>query len=96
MAQEAPIIIHFKVEDQMLTKLLNDTHYRNLFETGVSNGNKNKYLRSLWEVGTIQDHVFCVDVYMLVAMAHVYTQTSCMHAFTFNLSEFKRKIRIID
>ena len=73
MAQEAPISIHFKVEDQMLTKLLNDTDYRNLFETGVSNGNPDEEARSSWEVCTMQDHVFCMDVYMLVAMAHFYT-----------------------
>ena len=53
IAQDAPIIIHFKVEDHMLSSLLNDTHYKNLFETGASNGNPHKKARRIWEVSNI-------------------------------------------
>jgi hypothetical protein len=48
LAEEAPIVVHFKPED-ILAKLLKDGVYRNLFETGTSNGNPNMFARAMWE-----------------------------------------------
>ena len=44
---DAPIVIHLK--EETLRALVKDTHYRNLFETGTSGGNKNKDARAKWE-----------------------------------------------
>jgi hypothetical protein len=48
LAEEAPIVVHFKPE-KILAKLLQDGVYRNLFETGTSNGNPNMFARAMWE-----------------------------------------------
>jgi hypothetical protein len=53
LAEEAPIVVHFKPED-ILAKLLKDGVYRNLFETGTSNGNSDKAARDVWEMETFQ------------------------------------------
>jgi len=44
----APIIIHLKL-DQILPLLSKDTHYRNQFETGRTNGSNDLVARSGWE-----------------------------------------------
>ena len=43
----APICIHFKAE--IAQRLADDTHYRNQFETGTSNGKRCEKTRSEWE-----------------------------------------------
>lgn len=53
LAEEAPIVVHFKPED-ILAKLLEEGVYRNLFETKTSNGNSNKTARDEWEMETFQ------------------------------------------
>jgi Protein of unknown function (DUF3626) len=45
--EEAPIIIHFT--ENCLNNLVQDTHYRNLFETNSSGGCKDKKRREQWE-----------------------------------------------
>lgn len=45
--EDAPIIIHLKQET--LNLLVKDTHYRNLFETKTSGGNKDPQVRHKWE-----------------------------------------------
>jgi len=44
---DAPIVIHFK--EETLSLLVNDTHYRNVFETKTTGGNKDIAKRSKWE-----------------------------------------------
>ena len=44
---DAPIVIHMK--EATLALLANDTHYRNLFETSTSGGNKDQTTRRRWE-----------------------------------------------
>ena len=45
--REAPIIIHLK--EMTLRVLVNDTHYRNQFETKTSGGKKDYAVRQQWE-----------------------------------------------
>ena len=45
---EAPIIIHVFLE-KIIPLLLNDTHYRNQFETGTSHGSRDLTARKRWE-----------------------------------------------
>ena len=47
--RDAPIIIHLKL-DRVLKFLVDDTHYRNLFETHTGSGSLDKTARSSWEV----------------------------------------------
>ena len=47
--QDAPIIIHVKL-DCVLQFLLEDTHYRNLFEVGTGRGSTDFSARKSWEV----------------------------------------------
>ena len=49
LTEKAPIVVHFKPED-ILSSLLEDGVYRNLFETGTSNGNTDVSARKMWEV----------------------------------------------
>lgn len=44
---DAPIVIHLK--EETLAKLVEDTHYRSLFETKTSGGNKRMSVRKRWE-----------------------------------------------
>eukprot|EP01059_Diplonema_ambulator_P019901 TRINITY_DN33581_c0_g1_i1.p1 TRINITY_DN33581_c0_g1~~TRINITY_DN33581_c0_g1_i1.p1 ORF type:complete len:381 (+),score=82.91 TRINITY_DN33581_c0_g1_i1:37-1179(+) len=47
---EAPIIIHVSLDQAgRLKKMLHDTHYRNQFETGTSNGTLDHTTRKGWE-----------------------------------------------
>ena len=78
MAWEAPIIIHFKVEDYMLSKLFLDAHYKNLFETGASNGNKNKEYRQGWEVCTMQEQHELWLIHSSILYIVVTLKTTCM------------------
>ena len=45
----APIIIHVNL-DRVLKFLVDDTHYRNRFETGTSGGSTDIVARKSWEV----------------------------------------------
>ena len=45
----APIIIHVNL-DRVLKFLVDDTHYRNRFETGTSGGSMDIVARKSWEV----------------------------------------------
>ena len=45
----SPIIIHINL-DKVLKFLVEDTHYRNRFETGTSGGSTDKVARKSWEV----------------------------------------------
>ena len=40
----------------VMQRLLKDTHYRNLFEVGISNGNSNTEVRSGWEKKIFHNH----------------------------------------
>ena len=47
--QDAPIIIHVNL-DRVLQFLVEDTHYRNLFEVGTGGGSTDFSARKSWEV----------------------------------------------
>lgn len=52
----SPIIIHINL-DKVLNFLVEDTHYRNRFETGTSGGSTDKVARKSWEVRIVKNVV---------------------------------------
>ena len=61
----SPIIIHINL-DKVLKFLVEDTHYRNQFETGTSGGSMDIQARKSWEVRALKFvFTYCADKYKI-------------------------------